>query len=525
MAKGFPVYVENMVKLPPLPPYNYHYMRFRAAIAGLEQLFGPFPSTLNDDLAFYLDPEILVQGSSLRLGLVPSKTLSIHDIICSGLFAQIITLDIVTKALEKHSKESQRVRLLPAPVIVYFVMMMNLWRDSSIENVLKNICQGLKAIDPSFNFDKFPSKSAICKAREKVGDDVLSSIADLVLKPIAKLGTIGAWYKDKRLMAFDGTCFKVPDEKNNASYFGYPSSHKGEPGFPECRVLGLVELGTRVIVRAAIGAYSDSEIKLTHQLLESSPLTPEMLLLADRNFYSYQLWNKCAESGASLLWRVKKNLKLNEKKRLPDGSYLADVKDSRDKSQPPITVRVIQYDLDNEELSSDEEKDEKYILITNMFDHKQYPASELAALYHERWEIEIAFGEIKNTLNSNSVLRSKKPELVKQEIWGLIISHFAIRQLMVKAALDHDKDPDDLSFKGSAEAIKRSIPLAASLPPEKLIEWKDSLIEEIASAKCQRGKGKTNPRGVKCQIKPFPVRRRGQQLNQKRKYFIRVLVS
>jgi hypothetical protein len=163
-----------------------------------------------------------------------------------------------------------------------------------------------------------------------------------------------------------------------------------------------------------------------------------MLVLADRYYYSYQLWTECCSSGASLAWRVKKNLILPKSEELPDGSYISEVKDSRDKSLPAVKVRVIDYTLERGKFPSEnneEDKDEEYYLVTNILDYKRAPAAELATLYHERWEIETAFKELKSCLNGNLTLRSKTPDLVKQEFWGLIITHFAIRQLMAQAAL------------------------------------------------------------------------------------------
>jgi hypothetical protein len=449
------------------------------------------------------------------------------DLFTSGVITQIVPIDVVNATLEKLDKESIRNRLLPAPSVVYLIMAMNLWRDTSQLGVLKNVCQGLLLIDPSFSDELFPTSSAISQARIKLGSEVMSSLADEILKPVAVSETIGAWYKGLRLMALDGTCFYTTDEKDNADFFGYASARKGEPGFPQCRAVGLVEVGTRAIVKATMGPYSDSELKLTRKLLESKPLTTDMLLLADRYYYSYRLWTECCSSGASLVWRVKKSLILPKIEELPDGSYISEVHDSQDKSQPAVKVRVIDYTLEIGKMTSDkneEDKSDEYYLITNILDYKRASAAELAELYHERWEIETAFRELKTSLNRNMVLRSKKPDLVIQEIWGLIITHFAIRQLMAQAALEKQKDPDDLSFTDSLNAIKRRLPLLSAVThPEKMQEWMDCLLEEIASTKCKRSKGKSNPRGVKNRVKPFPTRRRGQKLNQRQTVKVRIV--
>jgi hypothetical protein len=449
----------------------------------------------------------------------------IRDVFTKGLIAQIVPLDVVKATLEKLNKEDIRQRLLPAPGVVYLIMAMNIWRDTSQLEVLKNVCQGLQTIDPSFSSDMYPTREAISLAKIRLGSEVMSSLADEILQPVAVPETIGAWYKGYRVMAIDGTCFYTPDEKANANYFGYAKVRKGEPGFPQCKVVALVEVGTRAIVKATMGPSNDSELKLTRVILESNPLTSDILLLADRYYYSYRLWTECCSSGASLAWRVKKNLILPKIEELPDGSYISEVKDSQDKSQPPVKVRVIDYTLEREKITSDknEEDEDEYYLLTNIFDYKNSPASELAMLYHERWEIETAFKELKSSLNINRILRSKRPDLVKQEIWGLIITHFAVRQLMAKAALDNNKDPDDLSFTDSLNAIKRRFPASAVAPPEKLHLWLYYLLLEIASTKCERSKGKSNPRGVKNKSKPFPTRQRGQKLNQRRKYKVKIV--
>jgi hypothetical protein len=415
-------------------------------------------------------------------------------------------------------------RLLPAPGVVYLIMAMNLWRDCSQLDVLMNVCQGLLHIDPSFNSEMFPSREAISQAKIRLGDEVMASLADKILKPIADPDLIGAKYNGLHLMAFDGTCFYVPDEKGNADYFGYPSVRKGEPGFPECRVVGLVEVGTRAFVKVAMGPYIDSELKLTREILKSNPLTPDMLILADRYYYSYKLWNECCESGASLVWRIKKNLILPKIEELSDGSYISEIKDSQDKSQPCVKVRVIDYTLERGKITTDVD-DEEYYLLTNILDYESAPASELATLYHERWEIETAFKELKSSLNCNQVLRSKTPVLVKQEIWGLIITHFAVRQLMAQAALASKKDPDELSFTGSLKLIKRYFPATAVKTSDELPKWMDGLIKAIASTKCERSKGISNPRGAKRRVKPFPTRQRKQELNLKQTYSIKISKS
>jgi IS4 transposase len=192
-------------------------------------------------------------------------------------------------------------------------------------------------------------------------------------------------------------------------------------------------------------------------------LDKDMLLLADRNFYSFKLWQSVCGTEAALLWRVTSNLKLPQQQVLPDGSYLSTIYDSADSARRHgQTVRVIEYELDDSATPTQE----RYRLLTNLLDASEAPAEELAALYHERWEIEGVFDEFKTHLRANStVLRSKTPDLVQQELWGLLLAHFAIRQLMAQAAWDRGLDPDRLSFTHAVRVIKRKMPQAAALPP------------------------------------------------------------
>lgn len=213
---------------------------------------------------------------------------------------------------------------------------------------------------------------------------------------------------------------------------------------------------------AGIAAYARSEKAMATELLPGW-LRKDMLVMADRGFYSFKLWALACDSGATLLWRVSSNIKLAAQQVLPDGSYLSTVFDSEDSARRHgRTVRVIEYTLRDLAVPT---KD-SYRLVTTLLDPEQAPGQELAALYHERWEIEGVFDEFKTHLRASStVLRSKTPDLVKQEPWGLLLAHFAIRQLMAQAAWQRALDPDRLSFSHAARVIKRKMPQAAAVPP------------------------------------------------------------
>jgi hypothetical protein len=393
---------------------------------------------------------------------LPAK-LDIAHLISAGVLASVCPRPVIEEVLAQTGKASQRERLLPAPAVVYYVMALALWREAPLEEVLRVVCEGMQWLGGGRGEPVQASKSAISQARSRLGADVLRRLADRVLRPLAKAGAPGAWYRGWRVMALDGTCLDVADEQANAAFFGYPGSGRGQSAFPQTRVLGLVECGTHAVVAACSGPCRRSEQALTAELLGQHKLTADMLLLADRNFYGFKLWQAACDTGAKLVWRVGSTLKLPVEHLLPDGSYLSTVFDNDDRARRRgQTVRVVHYTL--QDAAAPVQK--SYRLVTNILDAQAAPASELAALYHERWEIEGVFDEIKTHLRAAStVLRSKTPELVQQELWGLLLAHFAIRQLMAEAAWPRALDPDRLSFSHAVRLIKRKLPQAAAIPP------------------------------------------------------------
>jgi hypothetical protein len=254
----------------------------------------------------------------------------------------------------------------------------------------------------------------------------------------------------------------VADTAENDQAFGRPGSPRGSSAFPKLRFVALLENGTHVLWAAQMDKYVTGEVTLAESVVPS--LRQAMLCLADRLFFGYKLWQTAAKTGADLLWRVKRNVRLDMEQRLPDGSYLSHVYAStsdRRNRRNGIAVRVIEYRLKGVQGS-----ESLYRLITTILDHRQAPAEELAALYHERWEIETALDELKTHLRGAAiVLRSKTPELVKQEFYGMLMAHYAIRGLMHEAALKADEDPDRLSFLHAVRVVQRRMPRYAAIPP------------------------------------------------------------
>lgn len=386
----------------------------------------------------------------------------ITDYISLGVIAKTFPVRKIHSVLAATGTASVRQRDLPAHVVVYYVIALALYMHSSYREVLRCLLEGVQwLLDPSATV-KVAGKSGISQARTRLGWEPVRRLHDDVVKPIAVRATRGAWYRQWRLVSLDGSTLDVADEAANDEAFGRPGASRGSSAYPQIRFVSLVENGTHVLFGSQMAGYGTSEVALAKAVLAG--LQPGMLCLADRLFFGFQLWKLARETGADLLWRVKKNMRLACENRLPDGSYLSriypSVKDWRRKTDG-VQVRVIDYSLDG---VADAEP--IYRLVTTILDHTKAPAAQLAALYHERWEIETALDELKTHLRgAKIVLRSKTPDLVRQEFYGLMMAHFAIRGLMHEAALKADDDPDRLSFLHAVRVIRRKLPRFAAIPP------------------------------------------------------------
>jgi len=386
----------------------------------------------------------------------------ITDFISLGVISKTFPSGKVDEALRRSGKESQRQRDLPARVMMYYAIALALYMTVSCREVLRCLLEGLQWLrEPGVRLH-VAGRSGISQARTRLGSEPVLALHDEVVKPIATKKTKGAWYRGWRLVSLDGSTMEVADTRANAETFGRPGASRGKSAYPQVRLVALVENGTHVLFGTRMADYHTGEITLAKQVL--GRLTTGMLCLADRNFFGFELWAQARATGADLLWRVKKNLKLPCEKRLDDGSYLSTIyasdKDRR-KGGNGVTVRVIEYALDG---VSDAEP--VYRLITTILDSREAPAHELAALYQERWEIENALDELKTHLRGpRIILRSKTPDLVRQEFYGFMMAHFAIRGLMLEAAHKADVDPDKLSFLHTVRVVRRKLPHFAALPP------------------------------------------------------------
>jgi hypothetical protein len=385
----------------------------------------------------------------------------LSDLVSVGVLTRTFPPEVVDEVIAEVGRTEQRHRALPARVMAYFSIGMALHSEGSYEDVLSLLTDGLawaSDTDPV----KLPSKSAIFQARARLGAEPLQALFDRVAQPLAEPGAAGAWLAGRRLVAIDGTCLDVADTAENGEWFGRPGVNKGErAAFPQARLVALAECGTHAVFDAVVGPYSTGENALAGELIDR--LEPGVLLLADRGFCGFPLWHKAVATGADLLWRAKPNMKPRPLEVLEDGSWLAELRPSGNAGRhaEPLVIRVIDYQIDD-----GRPNDETYRLFTTITDPNEASAVDLAAAYAQRWEIESAFDELKvHQRGPRTVLRSKSPDLVLQEIWGHLCCHFAIRTLMWEAADHAHVDPDRVSFVAALRIARRSISAARDFSP------------------------------------------------------------
>lgn len=392
-----------------------------------------------------------------RAGWVkPETDQRLSDHISLGVLTRVFPPDLVDRVVAEANRKEVRHRLLPARVVVYYVLGLGLFSQASYEEVMRNLVEGLSWASGWAQSWSVPTKAALFKARARLGPEPLRALFDSVAVPLAVAETKGAWYRDWRLMSIDGTCVDVADTAENTVAFGRPGSGRGEKraAFPQVRVVGLAECGTHALIDAAAGPYATGERTLARGLLRS--LRSGMVVLADRGFYSFDLWNEAASTGADLVWRTKAGHVLPVDEVLSDGSYLSHLYQVRNfkRYRSDVVVRVIDYTLDDPGRSRTENR---YRLLSTILDPDTAPATELARLYPQRWEFESVLDELKtHQRGPRVVLRSKMPDGVTQELYGYLCVHYALRWLMHAVALDADADPDRLSFTRTLRVARRT---------------------------------------------------------------------
>ena len=383
-----------------------------------------------------------------------------------GLY-RLIAEDRLAAILTRTARLSERRRCLPADAVVWLVIAMALFAADSIPKVWRRL-------HPCRDHPE-PTDSAFSQARRRLGVAPLRHLFHETARPMATHQSVGAFYRGWRLMGIDGTTLDLPDTLENARTFGRPTTDRAEGAFPQVRLLALCELGTHAICGLSIKPICHGEPSMVGPLLDD--LGPGDLLLWDRGFFSYELIHEVVRRGAHLLARVKSNTVLRPIRRLSDGSYLAKVypnEAERRRDTRGIAVRVVEYTHDDPNRPG---AGDQHRLITDLTNPEDLPAQEAPLVYHERWEQELAFDEIKTHLSGRAVpIRSKTPAGVVQEVYGLVLAHYVVRRVMHDTAVVASQDPDRLSFIDSLRVLQCQLPESPAVSAEA---WYQRLLREV----------------------------------------------
>jgi hypothetical protein len=414
---------------------------------------------------------------------------------------------LVDAVIAESGRGQRRSRLMPSRLVVYYVLAMALFSSAGYEEVMRHLVEGLSWESGWRQGWTVPSQPAISQARARLGPEPLELLFARACVPLAAGGTPGSFYRRWRLVSMDGSTLDAADTPENEEAFGRAGSGRGEGrgAFPQLRLVALAECGTHAMFAVAMGAFGDSEQSLARDLVAA--LTPGMLVLADRGFTGHPLFSAFAATGADLCWRAKVKAALPVLERLADGSYLSELAAHADRRarRHVLPVRVIEYALDDPGRPGTAER---YRLVTTVLDPDEAPAAELAALYGERWEFETTLDEMKtHQRGPRVVLRSKSPGGVRQEAYGYLCTHYAIRALMAGAASGHSIDPDRISFTRALNAARRSVRAGLGASSATLAAALPATINEICRRLLPPRRLRAAPRAVKRKMSNYAVKR------------------
>ncbi|MFE6946685.1 IS4 family transposase [Streptomyces chartreusis] len=380
---------------------------------------------------------------------------SVSDLSGLGLLTWVYPPGLVDRVVAACGRSEQRKRLLPARLVVYFVLGLALFSPAPYLEVMRHLVAGLRGVGLLGDWH-VPAKSSLFRARQRLGSEPLRVLFSTTAKPIATETTPGAFWRGLRVLAVDGTCWDAADTEANQAAFGRPGNARGtgKSAFVQVRMAALVEVGSHAVLDAELAGCRTGEVTLVGRLPRSCG--PGQLVLADREFLGVPLWQAFTATGADLLWRVPAIRVLPVRKELRDGSWLSSIHANTDPAKrDPVDVRVLAYRLKD---TTGTAAAGEYRLVTSLMDARRYPARQLAALYRERWEIESVFAEIKtHQRGAKVVLSSKTPDGVLQQIWAHLLVHHALRELMLRTAATRQLDPDRISFTETLRSARRSV--------------------------------------------------------------------
>jgi hypothetical protein len=402
------------------------------------------------------------------------------DLISLGVLAGSVPRDVVDAAVAAHGRSARRAGgKLPPHVMLYFAMALALYADDDYEEVMVRLSETLASWGCWDRDWTEPTSGGITQARVRLGSGPVAQVFETVAVPVADELTQGAWLGSWRLMAIDGFDWDTPDTSQNAAEFGYSGSGTTRSAFPKARVVTISECASHAVVAAEIGPMSSGEQTLARGLYPG--LQADWLLIGDRNFYGYDDWNAARAGGAELLWRVSASVTLPVLAAHPDGSYASMLVNpkirgaararlvqaaGRGQALDParaVAIRVVEYTVPDREGNG---TGELIALITTITDPAQASAEQLAAAYHQRWEHETGNKQLKTHLRGPAkILRSQKPDMVRQEIYGYLLTHYAISALICRAATEADIDPDRVKFLRTVRIVRRRVADSAAFSP------------------------------------------------------------
>lgn len=402
------------------------------------------------------------------------------DQVSVGVLVSSIPRDVIDVAVAAHGVGAKRAdSKLPAHVVAYLTMGLCLFPDDDYTEVATKVTGSLSRFGCWNASWKVPTSSGISQARQRVGWPVMADVFTGVAQAVATSDTRGAWLRRWRLLAIDGFDVDLPDTEANVAEFGYAGSGDNRSAFPKARVVALAECGTHAFLAAEADAWSVGEKTLAARLYPR--LRHDELLTADRNFYSFDAWSAAVRTGAALLWRAPSQLRLPVIEVLADGTYcsvvinpavrggrreaIIEVARAGQELDPDDAhlVRVVEYDVPDRAGNG---TGELIVLLSTIVDPRQARVDELAAAYHDRWEEETANDQVKTHLRGpGRVLRSRLPDLARQEIWAWLSVHYALAVLIARSAEAADLDPDRISYTRTLRLVRRSATGTAAFPP------------------------------------------------------------
>ncbi|WP_406510959.1 IS4 family transposase [Streptomyces sp. NBC_00212] len=361
-----------------------------------------------------------------------------------GALTACVTPELVDDVLAECGRGGVRPGALSPRFMVYFTLALALFAQDSYDDVAENLVGALEGMD-----ETIPNRASFTRARQRLGPEVLEAVFRRVRGPLAPAQVGRAFWRGMRLAAVDGFVLDLPDNKANREFFGGWSDARGAPaGFPQVRVVTLTETGTHASIDARIGGFNGGERELAVQMACSAA---GMLVIMDRNFPGVELWKEYTRAGAHLLLRARSTVASPPLEVLADGSYLGRMSLAGQRASHPggVTVRVVEYRVDGGEVIK---------LLTDLLDVDAYPAAELAALYHDRWEVESAYRQVKTFQRGPAqVLRSATPALVHQEVWAHLVVHHCLNGIIMQVADGERIDPHRISFVKVLKHVRRSV--------------------------------------------------------------------